>query len=363
MASDFIARIRGDRQTIGIDVGHYSIKMVRVAHGRDGSRRVLNADIEKLPEGVVVDSMIQDQDLLREVLTKLIVRNFIELPSAEIVASVNWAAGILIDRITVKIPKNADEDATIVQTAQTRPPFDDQDSVLDYQVISKTNTEVKAMVVAAKNVMLEGWAQFFRSANYPLQALDVDIFGLVNAYMATVQDEDADQTVALFNIGEKKANIVFMMGGMLHSARALANGSVESVVNMLARHLGVSAEKCHEAFEQGEMIIVDGFSEADVESAILLAFEEVVSSIEFGLRYFSTSESGEKPVKILLSGGGVALPGLVAYIAERTGIETDTVNPFKRIACDPHVFESTGGVLESLSNIYAPALGLALRKF
>ncbi|MDR1759850.1 MAG: pilus assembly protein PilM [Fibrobacter sp.] len=363
MASDFFARIRGDRQTIGIDVGHYSIKMVRVAHGHDASRRVLNADIERLPQGVIVDSMIQDQEQLREALTRLIVRNFIDLPSAEIVASVNWASGILIDRLSVKIPKNADEDATIIQTAQTRPPFDDQDSVLDYQVLSRTDGEVKTLVVAAKSVMLESWARFFHSANYPVQVLDVDIFGLANAYVATVPDDNADQTVALFNIGSKKANMVFMAGSALHSVCALANGSVESVVNMLTRHLGVTSEKCHEAFEKGEMLVVDGFSETDVESAMLLAFEEVVSSIEYGFRYFSTAESGEKPVKILLAGGGASLPGLAAYITERTGVETDTVSPFKRIACDPQVFAQAGENFESLSNIYAPALGLALRKF
>ena len=50
------------------------------------------------------------------------------------------------------------------------------------------------------------------------------------------------------------------------------------------------------------------------------------------------------------------------YIADKIGIETSTVNPFKRVACDPQVF-GAAGISESLSNVYAPALGLALRKF
>ena len=363
MASDFIARIRGERQTIGIDIGHYSIKVVRVYHGRGGVRRVMTADLERLPVGTLVDNEIKEAEKLTESLVRIMTRNFPDISSAEIVASVNWASGVLADRVSVKIPKNGNEDAIIIQTAQARPPFDDQDNVLDYEIISRNaDGEVKATIVAAKNAMLENWSRFFHDAGYNLDAIDVDIFGLANAYMATVSDEMADQTVALFNIGEKKATVGFIMGGFFHSSRTLTSGSMDSVITMLSRHLGIDAAKCHEIFESAGTASVEGFSEADVESAMQLAFEEVASAIEFGLRYFSSSESGDKPVRILLAGGGACLPGLVKYIADKIGIETSTVNPFKRVACDPQVF-GAAGISESLSNVYAPALGLALRKF
>ena len=66
--------------------------------------------------------------------------------------------------------------------------------------------------------------------------------------------------------------------------------------------------------------------------------------------------------KILLGGGGAAAPGLREFIAEHSGIETDTVNPFRLVPCDSKVF-GEGGLSIALSNIYAPALGLAMRKF
>ena len=203
MALDsIIARIRGERQTIGIDIGHYSIKVVRVHHGRGGSRRVVAADMERVPDGAVVDCEIKDSGKLLEALSRVMTRSFPESENADIVASVNWASGVLADRIGVKVPKNGNEDAIIIQTAQARPPFDDQDNVLDYQVIARTDGEVKAMIVAAKNAMLDTWSNFFRDAGYHLSAIDVDIFGIVNAYLTTVPDEQAEQTVALFNIGE-----------------------------------------------------------------------------------------------------------------------------------------------------------------
>src|SRR5574344_2526415 len=75
LALDFIARIRGERQTIGIDIGHYSIKVVRVHHGRGGSRRVVAADLERVPDGAVVDCEIKDPGKLLEALSRVMTRS------------------------------------------------------------------------------------------------------------------------------------------------------------------------------------------------------------------------------------------------------------------------------------------------
>ncbi|SHJ42768.1 pilus assembly protein PilM [Fibrobacter sp. UWP2] len=381
MALGLIAKIRGERETVGIDVGHYSIKYVKVYHNSRGGKVVVDADLEPVPEGAIVNGEIQHREgdaptgedgkkekdgaeLLNEAMSRLLIRHPID-ESVDVVASVNCGAGaggVLVDRLSVKVPKNGNEAAIILQTAQSRPPFDDQDNVIDYEVESRDAEEVTANVVAAKNALLDSWAQFFKSRSLKLSAMDVDIFGLVNSYMATASAEDAQQTAAIVNIGEKKMSIAFVQNGKFHSMRAMTGGSLDLVIAKLCTHLGVDAAKCHEIFEKGDMSIVDGFSEAEVEETLKIAFEDLMGQIEFGIRYFSSSEDSSELSKILLGGGGASIPGLKAYIAERTGIETDTVNPFRYVECDAKVF-GEGGISLGLSNIYAPALGLAMRKF
>lgn len=358
-----LARALGERQTVGIDVGHYSIKLVRMLHSHKGAHIVMAADLEPLPEGVVVDCNIQDQEKLHDAMAKLFARNQIDSTQADIVASINGAAGVLVDQMSVKVPKNAKEDAFILQMAQSRPPFDDPDNALDYQILSRDKDEVNIVVVAIKNAQLDNWAHFYESLDKKLSCIDIACFGMANAYKATIEPEQADQTVALFNIGEKKMNAMFLKDGFFHSYRTMTSGSLESVISMLGTHLGIDAEKCHSIFESGDTSSVDGFSEAEVEAALKMAYEEIVSAVEFGIRYFSSHESGDvKPAKILLGGGGACLPNLKEYVTERIGIETDTLNPFRNVACDPSVIGENGLSL-ALSNIYAPALGLAMRKF
>ena len=375
MALGLISRIRGERETVGIDVGHYSIKYVKVFHNHRGGKIVVDADLERVPDGAIINGEIQRRETdgesgkdgyeqLSEAISKLLLRHPIE-SSSDVVVSVNCGAGaggVLVDRLAVKVPRGGNEAAIILQTCQSRPPFDDQDNVLDYEVVSREGDEVRVNVVAAKNALLDSWAQFFKMKSLNLSAIDVDIFGIVNAYMATVGDADANATTAIFNIGEKKMSVAFLQHGQFHSMRAMTGGSLDMVESKLCMHLGIDLDKCHEIFEKGDLSIVDGFSEADVESALQLAFEDLMAQVEFGIRYFSTAEDSEPLTKILLGGGGACIPGLKAYIAERTGIETDTVNPFRYVECDSRVFGESGLSL-ALSNIYAPALGLAMRKF
>ena len=381
MALGLISKIRGLRETVGIDVGHYSIKYVKVLHGANGNKIVVDADLERVPDGSIVNGEIQVREgdaptdengqrekdgaeLLSDALNKLLIRHPID-DSCDVVASVNCGAGaggVLVDRLSVKIPKNGNEAAIILQTAQSRPPFDDQDNVIDYEIASRENDEVKVHVVAAKSALLDSWAQFFNRRGVKLAALDVDIFGLLNAYVSTVEDKDKDSTVAVFNVGEKKMSVAFVQDGSFHSMRAMAGGSLDMVISKTCMNLGIDSEKCHEILSTGDLSVVDGFSEAEVEAALRLAYEDLMAQIDIGIRYFSTSEDSKSLNKILLGGGGAAAPGLKEFIAERSGYEVDTVNPFRLVPCDSKVFGESG-ISVALSNIYAPALGLAMRKF
>ncbi len=377
-----IARIRGERETVGIDVGHYSIKYVKVYHDANGKRIVREVDLEPVPAGSIINGLIQRRDSddltaekgakkekdgfdkLGEAFSKLLLRHPLD-ENVDVVASVNCGAGeggVLVDRLSIKVPKNGNEEAIIVQTAQSRPPFDDQDNVLDYEIVSREGDEVKVNVVAAKSSMLDSWAQFFTRKGIRLSALDVDIFGLLNSFVMTASDEERKKTTAIFNIGDNKMSVGFIQDGAFHSVRSMNGGSLNVIINKLSSSLDIPAEKCHEMFEKNDLKVIEGVAISVLEDAMKVAFEELMSQITFGIRYHSSAEDSRPLERILIGGGGAAVPGLLEYIAEKTGIETATVNPFRSVECDSSVVDKEGMSI-ALSNIYAPALGLAMRKF
>ena len=375
MALGLISRIRGERETVGIDVGHYSIKYVKVFHNHRGGKIVTDADLERVPDGAIINGEIQRRETdgesgkdgyeqLSESISKLLLRHPVDSTS-DVVVSVNCGAGaggVLVDRLAVKVPRGGNEAAIILQTCQSRPPFDDQDNVLDYEVVSREGEEVKVNVVAAKSSMLDSWAQFFTRKGIRLSALDVDIFGLLNSFVMTASEEERKKTTAIFNIGDNKMSVGFIQDGAFHSVRSMNGGSLNVIINKLSSSLDISAEKCHEMFEKNDLKVIDNVAISVLEDAMKVAFEELMSQITFGIRYHSSAEDSRPLERILIGGGGAAVPGLLEYIAEKTGIETATVNPFRSVECDSSVVDKEGMSI-ALSNIYAPALGLAMRKF
>ena len=164
------------------------------------------------------------------------------------------------------------------------------------------------------------------------------------------------------NIGDNKMSVGFIQDGAFHSVRSMNGGSLNVIINKLSSSLDISAEKCHEMFEKNDLKVVEGVAISVLEDAMKVAFEELMSQITFGIRYHSSAEDSRPLERILIGGGGASVPGLLEYIAEKTGIETATVNPFRSVECDSSVVDKEG-MSVALSNIYAPALGLAMRKF
>jgi type IV pilus assembly protein PilM len=54
------------------------------------------------------------------------------------------------------------------------------------------------------------------------------------------------------------------------------------------------------------------------------------------------------------------IPGIASDLARRLGIETEIINPFKKITCDKRSLNNE--TAESIGPIAAVSVGLALRK-
>jgi type IV pilus assembly protein PilM len=88
--------------------------------------------------------------------------------------------------------------------------------------------------------------------------------------------------------------------------------------------------------------------------------EPICSEIERSIDFFRSTFGAESIGKVLLSGGGAMLPGILNNVGNRLGIETEIINPFKKIACDKKVLDKE--TAERVGPLAAVGVGLALRK-
>jgi Tfp pilus assembly PilM family ATPase len=172
--------------------------------------------------------------------------------------------------------------------------------------------------------------------------------------------EDEDDSVLILNLGYSKSYAAFLRGNTFGTARSIFGAGLQDLQEQLSGPLGISADRC------GELLIGSDVKESDldeskIKAALDFIFEEIAMKVDTALRYFSSVDNYMKPSKIVVTGGGSNITGLVSFLADRLSMDTVKLNPFKAIEMDPTRFFVKDA--DKDSGIYTVALGLALRRF
>jgi type IV pilus assembly protein PilM len=107
-----------------------------------------------------------------------------------------------------------------------------------------------------------------------------------------------------------------------------------------------------ERLKRGEP--VENVAPQDAFSVMELASEEIIAEVNRSLEYFH-----EEINEIVLSGGCALIKDFPRLLAEKIGVETKILQPFKNIKI-PKKFDLA--YIEEMSPIAAVAAGLALRR-
>jgi Tfp pilus assembly PilM family ATPase len=76
--------------------------------------------------------------------------------------------------------------------------------------------------------------------------------------------------------------------------------------------------------------------------------------------YLQSSDDSPELSRILLTGGGVRIPGLVQFLGQRHQAVVEVADPLRRVRFDPALFG--GARPEDVAPSLTVGLGLALRK-
>lgn len=142
-----------------------------------------------------------------------------------------------------------------------------------------------------------------------------------------------DDTVLLANIGHDNLDVVICRGPDLVFARNLTGGS-RLFDQAIAERFGVSEKKAGEVKEELATLEPGArYQDANQEKAsraILGAAGQLVSLLQSTLLFCKSQLKipGLKIERVLLCGGGAALEGLPAYLAQGMGVKVELFDPF-----------------------------------
>lgn len=342
----------GSRGIAGIDIGSSIIKLVELQYTSEGC--ILHSFAQVfLEKGIIEGGLIKDHDALAIKIKELF--KVSRCGAGNVVTALPGHV-VMIKKAGFRKMGEAELRDFIIDEAGEYMPFDDiRDVNFDFHICSEQSLDpgqMEVIIAAAKKDVTESYVYAIEKTGRRVTIMDVDSFALETAYEENY-DFDADDTIALVNIGASITNINIVKDRESVFTRNILLGG-NSITQALQKKLEIS-------FEEAEMIKIEGLSEHDnIQEEFVRYLKPVFLEIGRSFDYFSSTVTEPHISRILVSGGCAGIPGIVDAMKKKFHYETEIFNPFKNIAYDKNIFSPS--YIKDIGPFAAVGVGLALRK-
>jgi len=239
--------------------------------------------------------------------------------------------------------------------APRRIPLPLSEVTLDWQIIkgspdSKGAVPLRVLLVTVPNNVINQYQRIAQGVGLKIMALEAEVFAILRAL---IKYQDKSSVICLIDIGERSTTINVVSQGILKVSHSL-DASGEDFTRAITSALGIEKRKA------SAIKYVYGLSDKNQEiKKILLPKAELILQKTKNVFNELYTKDKEVPIKVILSGGGVSMPGLVEYFNQSLDMPIEVANPFIDICTPP----SLEGTLQGLGSALTIATGMALRGF
>lgn len=351
----------GGSRALGLDIGTSAVRAVEISFGKPGFR------IEKfvqvaLPLGATNAGDILQADVVTAALKRL--RAIGKFRTNRV------AVGVANQRVVVRqvdLPwMPADElRAALVFQVQDLLPMPVEDALLDYHPIEEFvgdggSRMIRAMLVAADASMVDRNLSVVRAAGFRPDVVDLTPFALLRAaHVAVDEAHDSPDYEAVVHVGASVTNIVIHSMGRPAFVRILTLGG-EDITESLAERLGISRDDAEERKCRAVRPADPGGPSPDAPEAqsVNAATSALVDEIRGSLDYYRGQPSAHPLTRVVLSGGGALLDGLLEQLTAATQLPVQHAIGLMAL---PHGAQLTAETAAEGEPFAAVPLGLALR--
>src|SRR5216110_3124508 len=344
---------RTNKSMVGVDIGSSSVKAVEL-QGKNGDFQLISLGYEGLQPDSIVDGQIMELNAVSTAIGNIF--NEHKIKTTQVAAGVNGHSVIVKNIVLPQM--TADElQESFAWHAEEHIPFDISDVNLDYHVTESKEDAIHVLMAACKRDKISNLKQAIQLAGKQPAVIDVDAFALQNCYELNY-DPQPGHIVALLNIGAATTNINILNGARSVFTRDATFGG-NQYTSLLQKELGLTFDQA-ERVKRG-MPLPDDVEHREIEPILdtvsdILALE-IQKTMDF---YRATVEDGGVAVeKILVSGGGSKLAGLIDFLAKQFEIPVEIFDPFRKIKVDSRGFDPE--YMREVVPEMAIAVGLALR--
>lgn len=326
-------KLFGKSSSVGIDMGHRSIRVAQIEKHGHGWRISKCASVET-PPASIKDGVVVETEAVAQAIRQALREAHISASSAHIAVS----GGTVVVRV-VRVPAMAEATLrkSIKYEAGRYVPSSAEDSYIEFEIVSKTEDGQMDVLLAAapKEIVLARMAAC-QAAGLEVESVDVEPFA---AYRSLIEaDPELDlhgQTFSLVDIGAAATRMSVIQNGVFTMTRTIPHGA-----HMLTEALKSYFKLSEEDAENGKAtlnvrdLIEDAKPRENPPLRVIQPHvDDLVREIRRSLNYFqsqlSEGNQGKSVETLLLTGGGAKLQGLAEYVGHKLGLPTRAMGLFQ----------------------------------
>ncbi|MBT8329567.1 MAG: type IV pilus assembly protein PilM [Desulfofustis sp.] len=333
---------------VGVDIGSHSVKVCQLKRA-DKAYSIVTLGSVILPEGAVDDGALVEPEMVASAISNLF-KN-LKIKNKKVGISISGYS-VIVKKVNLAVMGEKEMEDHIMTEAEQYIPFDIQDVYIDFQDL-KTNKDgyerTDVMLVAAKKEIVDDYLNMLESIGLQATIVDIDGFALENTYE---YNTPKTENVALIDIGASKMNINIISKGMSVVARDIVVGSRQLTERIMGQF--------DLEFEEAEALKLGVNPPDDKDKELQEIYSAVctqwIFEVKKAIDLYHSNFSDAPLSRIVLSGGGSKVEGLIDYLYQETNIEVEQFNPFNNMKfskrkIDPKYLKQVGPEMAIASGI------------
>jgi len=302
------------RTAIGLDIGTSVVRAVELSYGRAG------ISLERFGQVVLPPDVVSDGEVIEPEPVIACLRH---LWKATGLSHHKVVLGVANQRVIVRqveLPwmEPAELRTSLAFHVADYLPMHVSDSVLDFFPLQETvgpdeSRQLAGLLVAASRSTVLANVTCVERAGLSVQSVDLTSFAVLRS-LGRQQGADVE-TEALIDVGARITNIVVHRAGVPLFVRILPMGG-QDVTDAVAQALDVPTSEA-EAMKQQIALAGDGPQAEALRDTVGMTSQDFVDEVSGSLDYFAAANPSIRLQRILVTGGGSRLDGLL----ERLGAE------------------------------------------
>ncbi|MBI2330342.1 type IV pilus assembly protein PilM [Candidatus Daviesbacteria bacterium] len=340
--------------SVGLDIGFSSIKVVFLLKDKDQYKLLTLGSIPSPQPGIVSDN-INDLEALANALKRLFAATKVD--SKDVVAALPESR--VFTRVIDDLPYLTDSElsSAIHYAAEEFIPMSLADVNLNWQVLIRAdgkskNAKTIVLVIASPKNAVAKYIKVLSMAGFRPRALETEIIAVTRSLVGS---NLFSPSTLIVQLGATTTDFAAVSKGLIWLTRSISTGGM-ALTRALAQHFNFEVNQA----EQYKKIY--GLAQDQLEGKVFETLKPIVDIIASeGKRVIQAFDAKYPayPVKrVVLSGGGAKMPGLVVYLANILGLEVQEADPWYSIIKDKAMVPK----LAQDASSYSVAVGLALRE-